>query len=377
MNYKNQLTVLKEKTSKNKLVLACMKKFSIVAGILVFVSALVIIVSCTIYKINIGKVSNNSELKEFEVTTGQTFSTIGDELKQQNLIKSEFFYKLYIKLYQVEGLEAGKYLLSEDMGVKKIVDTLKEGSTYNPDTITITFREGMQMRQIAEVIAENTNHEEEEVLSLAKDETYIRSLMEKYSFLPEDILDTSIYYPLEGYLFPDTYQFINADVSIQDIFETMLKQMDKKLKMVEKDIKNSDYSIHEIMTLASMIQSEGNNSSDFAKMASVFLTRLDKGMKLQSCASAYYGDHKIMGRDDFGTSYSKKNPYNTYVVNAIPAGPISNPGIEAIKAVLHPSDSEYLYFASDKNMKVYFSKTLAEHESTIAQLKKAGNWYGS
>lgn len=126
-----------------------------------------------------------------------------------------------------------------------------------------------------------------------------------------------------------------------------------------------------------MIQSEGNNVDDFGKMASVFLTRLDKKMRLQSCASAYYGDHKIMGRDAFGDSYLKKNDYNTYVVDGIPVGPISNPGIDAIEAVLHPSDTDYLYFASDKNMKVYFSKTLAEHESTIQKLREAGNWYGS
>ena len=126
-----------------------------------------------------------------------------------------------------------------------------------------------------------------------------------------------------------------------------------------------------------MIQSEGNNVADFEKMASVFLTRLNKKMKLQSCASAYYGDKKIMGVDEFGDSYLKKNNYNTYVIAALPVGPISNPGKDAIAAVLNPSDSDYLYFASDKNMKVYFSKTYAEHESTVAKLKKAGNWYGS
>ncbi len=353
-----------------------MKKFSVVAGILVVVSALLIIIGCTIYKVNIGKVSNNSELVEFEVKTGQTFSTIGADLKAQNLIKSEFFYKLYIKLYQVKGLEAGKYLLSENMGVEKIVDTLKQGSTYNPDVITITFREGLNVHQIAEVIAQNTNHTEEEVLEKASDDVYIDSLIDQYWFLNNRIKKDT-YYPIEGYLFPDTYQFLNKDVTVEEIFTTMLNQMGKKLETVRIDIEKNEYSLHEIITLASMIQSEGNNVDDFGKMASVFLTRLDKKMRLQSCASAYYGDHKIMGRDAFGDSYLKKNDYNTYVVDGIPVGPISNPGIDAIEAVLHPSDTDYLYFASDKNMKVYFSKTLAEHESTIQKLREAGNWYGS
>ena len=116
---------------------------------------------------------------------------------------------------------------------------------------------------------------------------------------------------------------------------------------------------------------------DFKKMASVFLTRLDKGMKLQSCASAYYGDKKIMGVDEFGTSYQKANAYNTYVIPGLPVAAISNPGKDAIEAVLNASNTDYLYFASDKSMKVYFSKTYAEHQKTVAQLKKAGNWYGS
>ena len=354
-----------------------MKRFSTLACFLVILSAILVIVSCTVYKINIGKVSNHSELIEFEVKSGQTFSTIGKQLKSENLIKSEFFYKLYIKLYRVEGLQAGKYLLSENMGVKKIVDTLKEGSTYNPDTITITFREGLNMQLIAELIAKNTNHTEDEVFKLLADENYIKSLIKQYWFLTEDILESKIYYPLEGYLFPDTYQFLNKDVSIQDIFETMLDQMGKKLNAVKSDMEKNQYSIHEIITLASMIQSEGNNVADFEKMASVFLTRLSKNMRLQSCASAYYGDHKIMGRDKLADSYLKKNPYNTYEVNGIPAGPISNPGIDAIQSVLNPADTDYLYFASDKDMNVYFSKTLREHESTIAKLQAAGNWYGS
>lgn len=354
-----------------------MEKFVNLAKIMIICSASVIIVCCLTYNYNTSAVSKDDSVKTFEVKENETFLTIATSLKENNLIRSEFFYKIFVKLNNVADLKSGIYELSEDMSVKELTDLLSKGSTYNPDVIKITFPEGKQMKQIAKIIATHCNHTEEEVLALATNKIYIETLIEKYWFLDDTILSGKIYYPLEGYLFPDTYEFVNKDVSIETIFETMLNQMDKKLSKIKEELEQNTYSVHEIITLASMIQSEGNNVEDFKNMASIFLTRLKKGMQLQSCASAYYGDHKIMGQDAFSNSYLKSNAYNTYVVKGIPVGPISNPGMDAIDAVLNPSDTEYLYFASDKNMKVYFSKTLKEHETVIAQLKKDGNWYGS
>lgn len=354
-----------------------MEKFANTAKLLIILSASMIIVCCLTYNYNTSAVSHDDSTKIFKVEENETFLTIADELKKENLIRSEFFYKLYVKINQSSNLKAGTYELSENLSVKELIEKLSVASTYNPDAIKITFPEGKQIKQIAEIIAENTNNTEEDILTLATNKEYIQTLINQYWFLTDDILNSKIYYPLEGYLFPDTYEFANKDVPVQTIFETMLNQTDKKLSKLKSDFENSKYSIHEIITLASMIQSEGNSIEDFKNMASVFLTRLNKKMKLQMCSSAYYGDHKIMGRDAFGNSYLKNNAYNTYVVSGIPVGPISNPGLDATEAVLYPAENDYLYFASSKDMKVYYSKTLREHESTIAQLKKAGNWYGS
>lgn len=354
-----------------------MEKFANLAKIITILCASIITVCCLTYNYNTSPVSKDDSVKVFEVKQNSTYISIASDLKENNLIRSEFFYKLYIKINKPTGLQAGTYNLSEDMSVKEITELLSKGSNYNPDVIKITFPEGKQIKQIAEIIAEKTNHTQEEVIAQVSDKEYIKTLIDKYWFLTDDILNSKIYYPLEGYLFPDTYEFINKNVDIKTIIETMLNQMDKKLTPLKEEIEQNKYSIHQIVTLASMIQSEGNNVDDFKNMASVFLTRLDKGMKLQMCSSAYYGDKKIMGRDAFGTSYLKSNPYNTYVINGIPVGPISNPGIDAIEAVLKPNKNDYLYFASSKDMNIYYSKTLSEHESTIAKLKKAGNWYGS
>lgn len=354
-----------------------MKKLANLATFLVAFLTTVIVLTCSFYNFNIKAVSKDNTPKEFMVNEGSTFATLAHDLKQENLIRSELCYKIYVKIFHPEGLQAGPYELKESMNVKEIIEVLSSGNTYNPDSITVTFQEGLPMQKVASIIAQNTNNKEEDVFNLLQNDNYLNSLINQYWFLTEDIKNKEIYYPLEGYLFPDTYAFQNKNVAVEDIFKAMLENMQKKLEPYKEKIQKSNYSIHEIITLASMIQSEGNNIEDFKKMASVFLTRLDRGMQLQSCASAYYGDKKIMGIDEFGDSYLKENSYNTYTISALPVGAISNPGIDAIEAVLNPAETNYLYFASDKNMKVYFSGTYQEHQNVIASLIESGNWYGS
>lgn len=320
--------------------------------------------------------SKNESVIPFTVEKGWGKNKIITELKKADLIRSEFFSKVIIKLKNKE-LYAGTYKLSKELSTNEILEKISNQDNIENEGITITFVEGKRLTTYVSQIANNFEFTEEAILEKMSNKDYLNTLINKYWFLTEDILNENIYYPLEGYLFPDTYEFMNKNVSIENIFETLLNQMDKKLTPLRSNIEENNYSIHQIITLASMVQSEGNNIDDFKKMSSIFLTRLKKKMKLQSCASAYYGDKKIMGRDEFGTSYLKKNSYNTYSVSGLPIGPISNPGIDAIESVLNPSETEYLYFASDKNMNIYYSKTLKEHENTIAQLKKAGNWYGS
>lgn len=353
------------------------KKGAVAFLIFVIVFLVVLVSSSLFYQNNLKSVSKESVEVTFNIAKGSTYQGLATSLKEAGLIRSELVYKIYIKLNTPSSLQAGDYKLNQNMSVKEIIETLEKGTNYNPDVIKITFKEGLVTSKVADLIATNTNHTKEEFYKVMKDSNYIDSLIQEYWFLTDDIKNNKIYYPLEGYLYPNTYEFLNKDVDIKTIIESMLDSMEKNLEKYKEKIEASEYSIHEIITLASMIQSEGNNTEDFKKMASVFLTRLEKKMKLQSCASAYYGDKKIMGVDEFGDSYLKTNNYNTYVIASLPVGPISSPGIAAIDAVLNPSDTDYLYFASDKNMKVYFSKTYAEHQKTVAQLKKAGNWYGS
>ena len=275
----------------------------------------------------------------------------------------------------MSNVYAAKYYFSPSMNLDEIINTLNEGG-YNENEISITFKEGINMRGIAKLIKENTSNSEDDVYKKLKDEKYLNSAIEKYWFLTDDIKNSKIYYSLEGYLFPDTYRFNSKDVSVEEIFNKMLDQMEKELNKYKKQIENSKYSIHELMTLASITQSEGYNEDDFKNIASVFYNRLKTGMALGSCVTSYYGVKKDMTDELLQKDIDASNPYNTRGNNPVsfPVGPISMPGAKALDATLDPIETSYYFFVSDKNNKLYFTKTLNEHERMITKLQNEGLW---
>ena len=144
----------------------------IILGI-VFLGITLIIAMYGVFLLQTSKVSNNNENKDFLVENGSTFLTITKSLKENNLIKSEFFYKLYVKVYKPKGLQFGKYELKENMSVKEIIKTLSKGSNYNPDVITVTIPEGKNLKEIAKIIASKTNNTEKELLTSWNNKEFI------------------------------------------------------------------------------------------------------------------------------------------------------------------------------------------------------------
>lgn len=356
-----------------------MKKIVVFIVCLLGFVALTILSCCIFYNINLKAVSSNSEEVEFMVDSGSTYYSVISKLKKEGLIKNEFCFKLYIKFNKVNDIEAGTYKLNKNMGVKDIVSVFSKGNTYNPDAIVITFKEGKNMRSIANTIAINTNNSEDNVYNLLKDKSYLQELIDKYWFIDSSILNDNIYYSLEGYLYPNTYEFINKNVTVKEIFKTLLDEMDKKLSNYKTDLLSSKYSIHELLTLASIVELEGGNSNDKEGIAGVFYNRLNTGMSLGSDVTTYYAAKiELSDRDLYTYELEDKNNYNTrssYLAGKLPIGPISNPSIDSIKAVLYPKVSEYYYFVADKNGKTYFNKTYTEHNKTVNQLKLDGLWY--
>lgn len=327
---------------------------------------------------NLKSVTKESNVVNIKIDQGTSTSDIIKELKKKDLIKNENFIKLYVKIKKINGLKAGIYKLDKSYTPKEIFKILKKGSNTNDEDITITFPEGKNMRQIAKIIEKNTTNSYDDVFNLLNDKEYIKELITKYSFLDETILNENIYYSLEGYLSPNTYNF-KADASVKDIFNKLLDQTGTILEEYNEKISASNFSIHQIITLASIVEGEGVTLEDRQNIAGVFINRLNSGMTLGSDVTTYYAAKIDIGdRDLYQSEINSDNLYNTRSASnagKLPIGPICNPSKEAIEAVINYTPNEYYYFVADKNMKVYFSTNDSEHVSKINELKSQGLWY--
>ena len=319
---------------------------------------------------------SKSEVIEFTIEEGQTVYQVGDKLKQEGIIRSEFAYKVYVKLNNVNSYKAGVYKLDKSYPLKDIVSLLT-GDYYKEEGTSITFKEGKNIRQIANEVSKHTNVSEGDFLSVMEDDNYINELINKYWFLTDDIKNDDIYYPLEGYLFPETYNF-NKNVTAKEIIETMLDQEDEVLSKYKSKIDSSSYSVHEIVTLASLVEQEGIYDDDRKMIAGVFYNRLNAGMSLGSDVTTYYAAKVDLGERDLTSSeINTYNPYNTRgpgMNGKLPVGPISNFSETSLSAVLSPTDSDYYYFVADKSGKTHFTRTYEEHQKLVNELKEAGNW---
>ena len=355
------------------------KNILIITSLILGIIAALILTCIVFYNVNLKAVSNESTEVDFMVDSGSTYYDVISKLKIEDLIRNELVFKLYIKFNKVNDIQAGTYKLNKNMSVFDIVEMFSKGNTYNPDAIVITFKEGKHMRSIASAIAQYTNNTEDAVYNLIKDKEYLNSLINEYWFIDDSILNNNLYYSLEGYLYPNTYEFKNKDVSVKDIFKTMLDEMDKQLNPYKTDILSNKYSVHEILTLASVVELEGANSNDRDGIAGVFYNRLNNGEPLGSDVTTYYAEKiEMSDRDLYSSEINEANNYNTrsyHLAGKLPIGPICNPSIKSIIATLYPESHDYYYFVADINKKTYFSETYDEHLTIIDVLKKDGLWY--
>lgn len=319
-----------------------------------------------------------NELIRVEIEKGLGTNQIAKVLEKNNVIKSATAMKIYTSLNDVTGLQAGIYDFNNSEDLETILNKIVNGEVAI-DEVKITFIEGKNIRWIAKTIAKYTNNTEQDVFNLLEDEAYIDELINKYWFLTDEIKDDRIYYPLEGYLLPDTYIFENKDVSVKTIFNVILNFTDKYLTKYKDAFANNSMSIHQLLTMASLCELEGKSLEDRKEIIGVFYNRIVEKMSLGSDVTTYYAFKVDMGdRDLTVKELNSENPYNTRGPNMagkIPVGPICNPSKEAIDATLNYTPTDAFYFVADKNGDVYFTKNNNEHVRMIQKLKREGKWF--
>lgn len=348
-----ELTPKEKKTAKpqNETLKKVIRKLLIY---LISISIVVATVSITIsvaYNKYIKPVDiEDKTLIEVEVPMGSSVNDIADILYEKNLIRSASVFKLMADFSnKANKMQAGKYELSKSMTIERIIDELLTGRV-SVTTISITIREGDDIRKIASRLANEykMNFTEEEFIKEAKQiDKYVDSFP-ILSNIPKERYETD--FPLEGYLFPDTF-YVFADSTPEQIINKLIGEFQRKFDdEIQDKAEQMGLSVDEVVTLASIIQNEGTYE-DFEKISAVFHNRLKMNMRLESCATVNYVLDKEVSQINITTEDTKiESPYNTYRNGGLPIGPISSPGQDAILAALNP----YEEYMKDGNKMLFF-----------------------
>lgn len=291
--------------------------------------------------------SASTEKKLVKIEEGQGTQEIALKLSEAGVLKNDFVFVLYLKYQKMAAkIQAGEYEIPQNLNMIQLAEIITAGKTASTK---ITIPEGWTIAQIADYLEKNKVITKEEFLTATKKQY-------NYDFLADKLADAD----LEGYLYPDTY-LLSVKSTAEDIVKKMLDGFDKKLTPeIKSKIKISNMSTYEVVTLASIVEREVASAEDRKIVAGIFLNRLNSNMPLESCATIQY----ILGLNKKQFTYEEtrtESPYNTYINPGLPKGPIGNPSIDSIEAVLGPQKTDYNYFLTGNDGKTYFSKTLDEH----------------
>ena len=294
--------------------------------------------------------------KLFTLSSGQGLKKTANALEREGLISNALRFTILARLDKKDTLlQAGEYILSTGMTPREILGQLVEGRVH---LYRLTIPEGYNLAQIAAAVAAAGLDTEDEFLNAARNEDLTRDLG----------IDA---HTLEGYLFPDTYYFPRG-LDSATIIATLVKQFRIAFKPEwEARAAELGMTVHDVVTLASIIEKETGAPEERPLISSVFHNRLEKGMRLETDPTVIYGI------PDFDGNIKRHHlethtPYNTYKIKGLPPGPIASPGALALEAALFPAPSDYLYFVSKKDGTHQFSKTIKDHNAAVRkyQLRK-------
>ena len=343
-------------------------RIAIMAGILVG--------TCLLYVVNLlSPVSRdpNAEVKRVVIASGMTGRQIAQLLEQEGIIKSSTAFYLLSRYSSASGrMQAGVYDLSPNETPKRLLERFYMGDTVNL-AVKVTIPEGYTIKQIAKVLEEREIVEADEFLD------YVRTAPLPYDFLEAAVSQREPERRLEGYLFPDTYDFV-PDSSPAEVVKAMTNRFKQVMEpLVPAEVLEGGQladlpvplTLDEIVILASIVEKEAVVDPERPTIAGVFFNRLKINQRLQSCATVQYILEKpkpILSDAEMAID----SPYNTYVNDGLPIGPVANAGSASIRAVLNPEATPYYYFVAkeDGSGEHVFSKTFAEHQAAIRAIRK-------
>jgi UPF0755 protein len=333
----------------------------------VIVSIIILIIVGIViwYNIQLSAIGGNiDQLKKITILPGSNSLQIGQELEKQSIIRNAFVFDVYTRLSGKNSiLKAGTYRISPSESIPKIVEHFVSG---NVDQFSITFFPGSTLvdnsnkpekqKQDVKTILKRAGYEESEINSALN----INNIGLLFAGKPEGS-------NLEGYIYGETYKF-NVGATVEDILHTVFDEFYQNIvdeNLVEK-FASRGLSLYEGITLASIVQQESSDAQDQKQIAQVFYSRLSQGIVLGSDVTYQY----IADKEGIPRDTNLDSPYNTRRYTGLPPGPISNPGLSALKAVAEPAIGNYMYFLSDSSGKIYFAYTEAEHQSNIVNYCK-------
>ncbi|WP_294129268.1 endolytic transglycosylase MltG [uncultured Clostridium sp.] len=309
---------------------------------LIILLLIIVIALASVFISTIKKPLKISQSEVVNVEEGDSFYSIINSLSNEKKIKSPFIIKIYAKLTGLDlEVVPGSHTLEKGMSVKDIAKTLKD--INNANAITITIPEGFNIEDIATRVEEKGICTKDEFLSAVKSyplPSYVKDNPDKR-------------YNLEGFLFPDTYNF-EIGVEPEYIIETMIKRFEEVWNEITEGLDIKEDDIEKIINVASIIEKEARVDEDRPLIASVIYNRLEQDMPLQIDATVIYA-HGYYIENVRNRHLAIESKYNTYLHKGLPVGPICNPGAPSIKAALNPANTNYLFYLLASDDEHYFT----------------------
>ena len=333
-----------------------MKRIVFFLLILTVVASALVFGAARWWNTNTQPASNDTALQRFVIPKGRSASEVGAKLANEGFIRTPLAFKFYVQLSnKAKKIQAGEYNLSPSLTLVEIVDKLIHG----PDELWVTIPEGLRREEIVEKFVE------------ALDMNLLEAAVFREEFLKESA-------DSEGFLFPDTYLFprnVGASVVVNKMTSTFDSMINAFQKALLDENAAGGLDNKGIVTLASIIERETRSDEERPIAAGILFKRLEIGMGLQTDATVQYAVANVncklkIESCDWWPVITKDDllidsPYNTYNYLGLPPAPIANPGLSSIKAVIHPEDTEYLYYLHDQEGKIHYAKTLSEHNLNV------------